>query len=81
MQILPPFHLILTSGPVLLAKICQKIVFHQRMFPRWIFGVCSLRVLAKTWAIPNGLLRLIRVKIIARGSLVGFWGFRKLPLD
>ena len=50
MLILLPFHLILTSGPILLAKNHQKVVFSLWMLG--VLGVCSIRIFAENMGDP-----------------------------
>ena len=52
MLILLPFHLILTSGPILLAKNHQKVVFSLWTFLRQVLGVCSIRIFEKNMGDP-----------------------------
>jgi len=43
--ILPSFHLILTSGPIFIAKNHQRVVFSWWMLLRQVIGVCPIRIL------------------------------------
>ena len=54
MLILLPFHLILTSGPISLAKNHQKVVFSLWMLFKAGFRLCVLLgfFAKKTWVIP-----------------------------
>ena len=42
------FHLILTSGPIFIAKN----IFSWWMLLRWVLGVCSIRIFAKNIGNP-----------------------------
>jgi len=52
MLILLSFHLILTSGPIFIAKNHQRVVFSWWMLLRQVLGVCSIRIFAKSIGDP-----------------------------
>ena len=52
MLILLPFQLILTSGPILLAKNHQRVAFSLWILFQQVLGVCSIRISAENMGDP-----------------------------